>query len=305
MLSTSKTGQAVSDCERKSQRMRHFQDSSTAGFMPQKLDLARSCTLLLYLVGDSCLNHELTQRMESLKLAAKPLVPKVSASKEKIRVLVVDDHPVVRKGLQACLAKQERLKIVGEAADGDEAFQKALSLSPDVVLMDVSMPRRDGLAVTQALRKESPKIKVLILSVHNKREFIFRIIEAGAHGYVSKEASPEELLRAIESVVHGETFFSPEVAQAALNQLVNNGGKKETLAQLTNREREVLVLIAEGQSNKEIANRLGIGVRTIETHRERIMRRLNIHSVAGLTKFAIANGLVSLEERQASVMRMD
>jgi DNA-binding NarL/FixJ family response regulator len=106
-------------------------------------------------------------------------------------------------------------------------------------------------------------------------------------------------------VVDGETFFSPEVAQAALNQLVNNGGKKETLAQLTNREREVLVLIAEGQSNKEIANRLGIGVRTIETHRERIMRRLNIHSVAGLTKFAIANGLVSLEERQASVMRMD
>jgi two-component system nitrate/nitrite response regulator NarL len=243
--------------------------------------------------------------MESLKLAAKPLISKVSASKEKIRVLVVDDHPVVRKGLQACLAKQERLKIVGEAADGDEALQKALSLSPDVVLMDVSMPRRDGLAVTQALRKESPKIKVLILSVHNKREFIFRIIEAGAHGYVSKEASPEELLRAIESVIDGETFFSPEVAQAALNQLVNNGGKKETLAQLTNREREVLVLIAEGQSNKEIANRLGIGVRTIETHRERIMRRLNIHSVAGLTKFAIANGLVSLEERQASVMRMD
>ncbi|HTL59474.1 MAG TPA: response regulator transcription factor [Candidatus Limnocylindrales bacterium] len=243
--------------------------------------------------------------MASLNVAGKRSSYAVSASKEKIRVLVVDDHPVVRKGLQACLSKQERLKIVGEAADGDEAMKKAVALAPDVVLMDVSMPRRDGLAVTQALRKEVPTTKVLILSVHNKREFIFRIIEAGAHGYVSKEASPDELLRAIESVHDGATFFSPEVAQAALNQLVNNGGKKESLAQLTNREREVLILIAEGQSNKEIANRLGIGVRTIETHRERIMRRLNIHSVAGLTKFAIANGLVSLEERQASVMRSD
>ncbi len=236
--------------------------------------------------------------MRSLNLPDRSFNRKLSAAKEKIRVLVVDDHPVVRKGLQACLARQDRLKIVGEAADGDEALKKALALSPDVVLMDVSMPRRDGLAVTQALRKDAPHIKVLILSVHNKRDFIFRIIEAGAHGYVSKEASPEELLRAIESVHEGETFFSPEVAQAALNQLVNNGGKKEPFAQLTNREREVLVLIAEGQSNKEIANKLGIGVRTIETHRERIMRRLNIHSVAGLTKFAIANGLVSLEERR-------
>jgi len=236
--------------------------------------------------------------MQRQNVAARGTKSNLSATKEKIRVLVVDDHPVVRKGLQACLTKQDRLKIVGEAADGDDALKKALELKPDVVLMDVSMPRRDGLAVTQVLRKEAPQIKVLILSVHNKRDFIFRIIEAGAHGYVSKEASPEELLRAIESVHEGETFFSPEVAQAALNQLVNNGGKKEPFAQLTNREREVLILIAEGQSNKEIANKLGIGVRTIETHRERIMRRLNIHSVAGLTKFAIANGMVSLEERR-------
>jgi two-component system nitrate/nitrite response regulator NarL len=175
-----------------------------------------------------------------------------------------------------------------------------LALAPDVVLMDISMPRMNGLVATQTLRQEAPQIKVLILSVHNNREYIFRIIQAGAHGYVSKEASPEELLHAIESVYTGETFFSPEVAQAALHQLVQNGGKKEPFAQLTVREREVLVLIAEGQSNKEIASKLGIGVRTIETHRERIMRRLDIHSVAGLTKFAIANGLVPLEgDRQA------
>jgi len=220
---------------------------------------------------------------------------KVSASKQSIRVLIADDHPVVRKGLQSCLAKQDRVKIVGEASDGDEALQKAMELSPDVVLMDISMPRMSGLAATEVLREQAPNIKILVLSVHNNKDYIFRIIQAGAHGYVSKEASPEELSEAIECVHAGETFFSPEIAQAALSHLVQNGGKKEPFAQLTDREREVLVLIAEGQSNKEIANKLGIGVRTIETHRERIMRRLDIHSVAGLTKFAIANGLVSLE----------
>ncbi len=211
-------------------------------------------------------------------------------------MLVADDHPVVRRGLQSLLAKQERLTVVGEAADGDEALQKALAMSPDVALLDISMPRRDGLEVTSLLRKQAPKTKVLILSVHSNKEYIFRIIQAGAHGYVSKEAAPEELLRAIESVHAGETFFSPEIARAALNQMVNHGGKKEPFGQLTTREREVLVLIAKGQSNKEIASQLGIGVRTIETHRERIMRRLDIHSVAGLTKFAIANGLVPLED---------
>jgi two-component system nitrate/nitrite response regulator NarL len=166
--------------------------------------------------------------------------------------------------------------------------------------MDISMPGMNGLAVTEVLRKESPAVKVLVLSVHNNRDYIFRIIQAGAHGFISKEAPPDELLRAIESVYAGEPFFSPEIAKAALNQLVTSGGKKDPFAQLTSREREVLVLIAEGQSNKEIATKLGIGVRTIETHRERIMRRLDIHSVAGLTKFAIANGMISIEGETAA-----
>ena len=219
----------------------------------------------------------------------------MSAKKQIIKVLVADDHPVVRKGLQICLAKQGNMRIVGEAADGDEALRKARELSPHVVLMDISMPGMNGLAVTEVLRKELPQIKVLILSVHNNKEYIFRVIQAGAHGYVSKEAPPEEVLRAIESVYEGEPFFSEDIARAALSEFVTSGGKKEPFAQLTIREREVLVQIAEGKSNKEIADRLGIGVRTIETHRERIMRRLNIHSVAGLTKYAIANGLISLE----------
>jgi two-component system, NarL family, nitrate/nitrite response regulator NarL len=219
----------------------------------------------------------------------------VSAKKQIIKVLVADDHPVVRKGLQTCLAKQAKLKIVGEAVDGDEALKKTRELVPDVVLMDISMPGMNGLAVTEVLRKELPQVKVLILSVHSNKEYIFRVIQAGAHGYVSKEAPPDELIRAIESVYAGEPHFSEDIARAALTEFVNTGGKKEPFAQLTAREREVLVLIAEGKSNKEIADRLGIGVRTIETHRERIMRRLNIHSVAGLTKYAIANGLISLE----------
>jgi len=221
------------------------------------------------------------------------------SAKTKIKVLVVDDHPVVRKGLQSCLAKHDHIKVVGEASDGDEAMRKARELSPDLILMDITMPKMNGLAVTELLRKESPRTKVLVLSVHSNKEYIFRVIQAGAHGYVSKEAPPDELLRAIESVFEGEPFFSEDIARAALNQFVATGGKKEPFAQLTTRERQVLVLIAEGQSNKEIANKLGIGVRTIETHRERIMRRLDIHSVAGLTKFAIANGMVSLDEGPA------
>jgi DNA-binding NarL/FixJ family response regulator len=222
---------------------------------------------------------------------------------QKLKVLIVDDHPVVRKGLQTCLARQDRIKVVGEASDGDEALRKARELGPDIVLMDISMPGMNGLAVTEQLRKDVPKVKVLVLSMHNNREYIFRIIQAGAHGYVSKGAAPEELVRAIESVCEGEPFFSPEVARAALTQFVSGAGKKEPFSQLTQREREVLALIADGQSNKEIANQLGIGVRTIETHRERIMRKLGIHTIAGLTRFAIMSGVISLDEPDDAVRR--
>lgn len=233
------------------------------------------------------------------RVASQTARQKVSAKKHIIKVLITDDHPVVRKGLQSCLSRHGHLKVVGEAADGEEALRKARALSPDVVLMDISMPGMSGLAVTEVLRKESPQIKVLVLSVHSNKDYIFRVIRAGAHGYVSKEAPPEELVRAIESVYGGEPFFSEEIARAALTEFVSSGGRKEPFSQLTPREREVLVAIAEGQSNKEIADRLQIGVRTIETHRERIMRRLDIHSVAGLTKYAIANGLVSIEDGSA------
>lgn len=220
---------------------------------------------------------------------------RMSKTEKRIKILLVDDHPVVRKGIASCLSQHANLEIIGEAADGREALRKAREMLPDIVLMDIDMPHMNGLAVTDLLRKDAPKVKVLILSMHSNTDYVLRIIQSGARGYVLKDASTKELLRAISAVNSGEAFFSPEVARAALNQYVKGTGTPNSEAQqLTNREREVLVHIADGLSNKEIASQLGVGVRTVETHRERIMRKLNIHSVAGLTKFAISQGLVSL-----------
>ena len=215
--------------------------------------------------------------------------------KQRIRVLVVDDHPVVRKGISLCLARHETLEVAGEASDGRDAIRKARELNPDIMLMDINMPHMSGLAVTELLHRELPKIKVLVLSMHGNTDYVLRILQSGARGYVLKDAPTDELVRAIETVKSGEAFFSQPVAQIALNQYVSDTDENKPIAKLSEREREVLGLIAEGKSNKEIAMHLGIGVRTIETHRERIMRKLDIHSVAGLTKFAIANGIVSLE----------
>lgn len=216
--------------------------------------------------------------------------------KEPIKLLVVDDHPVVRRGMSFSLSKHEGIRVIGEAGDGREALRMARELHPDVVLMDIDMPQMNGLAVTDLLRREMPEIKVLILSMHSNSEYAMRIIQCGARGFVLKESHPEEVISAIEAVYAGEAHFSPEVARVALNQVVRNNGVPSgaTGSRLTNREREVLVHIADGLSNKEIATVLEIGVRTVETHRERIMRKLDIHSVAGLTRYAIANGLVSI-----------
>jgi two-component system nitrate/nitrite response regulator NarL len=214
--------------------------------------------------------------------------------KNRIKVLIVDDHPVIRKGIGLCLNARENVVVVGEAANGAEALFLARELRPDIVLMDINMPEMNGLAVTEALRRELPGIKVLILSSFGQPDSVMRILQAGARGFVVKESPPEELIRAIETVQAGGTYFSANVAQSALNQFMRPDRPAAETAHLTNREREVLTQIAEGLSNKEIAARLGVGVRTVETHRERIMRKLDIHHVAGLTKFAIARGWVSV-----------
>jgi DNA-binding NarL/FixJ family response regulator len=186
------------------------------------------------------------------------------------------------------------VRVVAEAADGQEVLRKVKEVRPDVVLMDIDMPKLDGLAATQVLRREHPKVKVLVLSTQRHPEYVLRILKSGASGFVDKDASPEELVTAIKEVEAGHTFYSVDVARLALNGLNNCGAEAPSSRMLSDREREVLIAIADGLSNKETAGRLGIGVRTIETHRERIMRKLNIRNVAGLTRFAIANGLIVL-----------
>src|SRR5262245_4377850 len=169
--------------------------------------------------------------------------------KRAIRVLVVDDHPVVRQGLSACLAGHQHLTVVGQAADGRDAVRQAKELSPDVVLMDIDMPQMNGLGATELLRKENPNVKVLVLSMHRHPEYVLRILQSGARGYVLKEAGADEMIKAIEMVYAGEAFFSSDVARMALNQFVHGNGEGPQPGQLSNREREVLVAIAEGLSN--------------------------------------------------------
>jgi two-component system, NarL family, nitrate/nitrite response regulator NarL len=217
--------------------------------------------------------------------------------KKRIRVLLVDDHPVVRRGIRFCLAQHEQIEVISEASDGVEGLSLAKELLPDVVLTDIDMPNMNGLAFAEALRREVPSARVLVLSMYANTEYILRIIQSGAKGYVLKESDPADLLYAIEAVNRGDAFFSPDAARVALNQFVRGPSEVAMGAELTQREHEVLVGIAEGLSNKEIAGQLGVGVRTIETHREHIMTKLGIHSVAGLTKFAIAKGMVTLHPR--------
>ena len=218
----------------------------------------------------------------------------MSKSKTRIKVLLVDDHPVVRRGIAACLSRHEQIELVGEAADGREALEKARALLPDVVITDVEMPVMNGADLAMALAKELPGTRVLVLSVYHAPGHVLRMVQAGATGYMFKESPPEELIRGIIQVARGEPFFSENVAQIALNQVVR--GQINGVQALTAREREVLIRIAEGLSNKEIAGALSLGVRTIETHRERAMRKLDIHSVAGLTKYALSQGWVTLND---------
>ena len=221
--------------------------------------------------------------------------PPPAAGSTRIRVLVADDHPVVRKGLGLCLSGRPEIELVGEARDGREALDMARQLAPEVVLMDLNMPRLSGLAATETLQKELPRIKVLMLSTHGTAECVLRVLRSGARGYVLKEAPAEEIIQAIERVQAGDVYFSPRVAHVAMNHFVRRSSGPEA-HELSNRERDILTGIAEGLSNKEIACRLDIGTRTVETHRERLMRKLDIHSVAGLTKFAILNGMIPFPE---------
>jgi DNA-binding NarL/FixJ family response regulator len=217
---------------------------------------------------------------------------------KKIKLLLVDDHPIVLEGIKSHLSAQDGFEVVGDAADGEEAIRQARRLLPDIILMDISMPHMNGLEAMTLLRKQVPNAKVLVLTMHDKKEYITQIFRLGARGYLLKDTSPAELVHAIRSIHAGELVFSSTVSRILVGELVSEGEKELKQPQpseLSEREREVLVLIAEGHSNKEIADRLVVGVRTIETHREHIMRKLNIHTVAGLTKFTIVKGMITLD----------
>ena len=217
------------------------------------------------------------------------------ARSQRIRLLLADDHPIVLDGIRSHLRAQPEFEIVGQAANGQEAIQKAKDLVPDVVLMDITMPQMNGLEATSHLRKEVPGTKVLILTMHDSKEYISQMIRMGARGYLLKDGSPSELVRAIKAVHAGEVVFASSVSKVLAEVMVNGRSRSiEPPPTLTCREREVLTHIAEGLLNKQIADKLGIGVRTIETHRERIMRKLEIHTVAGLTKYAIAQGMTTM-----------
>lgn len=218
-------------------------------------------------------------------------------SQSRVRILLVDDHPIILSGLRNSLSSHPQFKIVGEASNGTEAIHKARETNPDVVLMDISLPGLNGIEATRALQKEIPRAKVLALTMHDNREYILEIIRAGAKGYVLKDTTPSELIRAIVAVYNGESFFSPRISRIVVDELKASPQRKKLvpISGLTPREEEVLRLIAEGRKNKEIAERLSISVRTVETHREHIMEKLHIHSAVGLTKYAVTNRIVTLE----------
>ena len=216
---------------------------------------------------------------------------------QKIKVLIVDDHTLVRDGIRALLALVADVRVVGEAANGREALEKVKKLAPDVVLMDLAMPIMSGLESTRRIRKRFPGTKVLALTQYEDREYIVPTIEAGARGFVSKTAAFTELASAIQAVYQGESFLSPIAAAAVVEecqQKVSTEGETDSYRNLTDREREMLKLVAEGYTAREIADMLVISLRTVETHKTNLMRKLNIRNKADLIRFAIRRGIITV-----------
>lgn len=216
-----------------------------------------------------------------------------------VRIMVVDDHAVVRSGLMSLLDGKGGLQVVGEAADGDEAILRASELRPDVVLMDLSMPHgKDGLTATKELKKELADIAVLILTMHDDEEYLFRAIQAGASGYILKSAPHDELLAAIRSVAAGDAYLYPTATKRLMLEYIDklkNGEGAGTYESLSEREKEILAWTAKGYSNKEIAEHLIISVKTVESHKSNLMEKLGLKTRPELVKFALKKGLLHFE----------
>lgn len=213
---------------------------------------------------------------------------------EKIRVLIADDHTVVRKGIRALLETEPGIEVVGEAADGEDALHRALALKPDVVLMDLVMPKMDGVQATKAIMERRPGVKILVLTSFAEDKRILSAIEAGALGYLLKDSSPQDLVRAIREVHRGESALHPKVAQRLVSQL--REPEEPAREELTERERKVLELIAKGLSNREIARELSISEPTVRTHVSNILRKLHLKSRTQAALYALKEGLAALEE---------
>lgn len=207
-----------------------------------------------------------------------------------VRLVIVDDHAIVREGLRTVLEDGEALTVVGEGGTADEAIRLAGNLRPDVLILDISMPGGSGLSVVPDILETSPNTRILMLSVHDDREYVMECVRSGAHGYLRKDSAPSELREAVQAVHGGSVVYSPAIAQQMAAAVKDRPAGGDS-ASITRREREVLVLIAQGLTNKEIAAQLGIATRTAEAHRDSLTRKLGIRTVAGLTRYVLENKL--------------
>lgn len=214
-----------------------------------------------------------------------------------VRILLADDHAIVREGLRSLIEKEPDMEIVGEAEDGRTALELVRELLPDVVIMDITMPNLNGVEATRHITSEFPEVKVIALSIHSNRRFVTDMLGAGAAGYILKECLFDELVQAIQAVSAGNSYLSPRITSVVVEDYVKRLAivAESLLAALTSREREVLQLVAEGKSTKQIALKLHVSTKTVEANRRQIMEKLDIHSVAELTKYAVREGLTPLE----------
>ena len=214
---------------------------------------------------------------------------------ERIRVVIADDHTLVREGLRALLDGQGDFEVIGEASNGREAVECAIRMRPDVVLMDIGMPELDGLAATRRITTINPAIRILVLTVHETDDYFFRVLEAGAHGFLVKDAAATELVAAVRAVHHGGVFLHPPMAKRLVEDYlgrISSGEERAAHATLTPREREILALIGVGHTNQEIADQLSLSINTVQAHRSHIIDKLNLHSRAELMRYAVRVGLL-------------